>query len=384
MALSHEQQAVELITRSKRILIATKEHAPIDAQATVAALLAYLKKQGKEADAVLPALDASRVPNFLPQREELKPTIGAMRAFNLSLDVTQTPLSELLYDVKDGKLQITIVPKKGEWSPKDVTFKHGDDRYDLVIVVDCPDLASLGSLFREHADFLYRTPIIAIDRDPGHEHFGQVNLVDLTAVSTTEVLFGIFERWNKNMIDETVATALLAGMIAKTQSFRTSNVTPKTLQTASQLIAMGAKREEIVHGLWRSRTVPMLKLWGRALARLEQDRELGLVWSILARQDFIEAGARDNALDGIVSELVAYSPEAKVIVLFAESENATHGARVSIHAMPPHSAQELGRAFGANGSRDLVEFHLSPGEPLVEGTKKVIDRLRETLKATKN
>jgi phosphoesterase RecJ-like protein len=380
MALSNEQQAIELISRAKRILIVTKEHASVDAQASVAALLSFLKKQHKEADAVLPSIDTSRIPNFLPEREALKPTVGAMRAFLLTLDVTQTPLSELLYDVKDGKLHITVVPKQGEWSPKDVTFKHGEDRYDLVIALDCSDMASLGTLFREHADFLYRTPVINIDRDPGNEHWGQLNLVDLTAVSTTEVLFGLFERWNKNAIDEHVATALLAGMIAKTNSFRTANVTPKTLQAASELIAMGAKREEIVHGLWRSRSVPMLKLWGRALSRLETDRELGLVWSVLTRQDFVEAGVHHSALEGIVNELIAYSPEAKVITLISEDDNAHNGAHVSIHTVPPYSAQELGRTFGANGSRDTVSFNLSPGESLVEGTKKIIDRLRETLK----
>jgi len=384
MAFSNEQQAIDLITKSKRILVATKEHAPVDAQASVSAVLAFLKKFGKEADAVLPSLETSRVPHFLPQRENLKSSIGAMRAFQLSLDVTQTPLSELLYDVKDGKLEITVVPKRGEWSPKDVSFRHGNDRYDLVIAVDAVDMASLGTLFREHADFLYRTPVINIDRDPGNEHWGQVNLVDLTAVSTTEVLHGIFERWNKQLVNDEIATALLTGMIAKTNSFRTSNVTPKTLQTASQLIAMGAKREEIVHGLWRSRTVPMLKLWGRALSRLEQDRNFGLVWSVLTRQDFVETGAHENALNGVVSELVSYSPEAKVVVLVSDSEDAKKGALVSIHAVPPYSAQELGRAFGANGTRDCVEFHLTPGEPLVEGLKKVLDRLRETLNATKN
>lgn len=384
MALSHEQQAIELITRSKRVLITTREHAPTDSQAAVAALFGYLKKQHKDCDAVLPGMDAAKVPSFLPHASELQQTLGAMRAFLLSLDVSHVPLSELVYDVKNGKLNITVVPKHGEWTPKDVSFKHGEDRYDLVIAIDCPDMASLGPLFRDHADFLYRTPIIAIDRDPGHEHWAQVNLVDLTAVATTEVLFGMFERWNRHHIAEDIATALLAGMIAKTQSFRSPNVTPKTLQIASQLVTLGAKREDIVHGLWRTRSVPTLKLWGRALSRLEQDREHGIVWTMIARQDFLAAGANDQALDGIVNELVGYAPEAKVIVLAYETEHADKtGACISIHAAPPLSAQELSRAFGASGSRERVDFCLAPGTSLVEGTKTIIDRLRETLKATK-
>lgn len=382
MALTNEQQAIELITRAKRVLIATKEQPTPDALAAVVALASFLKKQKKNVDAIVPGYDAAACPAFLPKLDEIRPVTGAMRAFNLSLDVAKTPLGELMYDVKDGKLEITVVPKSGEWTPKDVSFKHGEDRYDLVIALDCPDMAATGPLFREHADFLYRVNVINIDRDPGNEHWGQLNLVDLTAVSTSEVLFGLFDRWNRHVIDEDIATALLAGMIAKTNSFRTQNVTPKTLASASSLIAMGARREEIVHGLWRTKSVPTLKIWGRALSRLEQNRELGLVWTSLARQDFLDAGADHKALDGVVTELVAYSPEAKIIALVYETDDvAAKGACVTIHVAPPRSATEIGRVFGATGSRDRVDFCLTPGQSLVEGTKMVVDRITQTLKA---
>jgi nanoRNase/pAp phosphatase (c-di-AMP/oligoRNAs hydrolase) len=55
------------------------------------------------------------------------------------------------------------------------------------------------------------------------------------------VLFHLFENWNRHLIDESLATTLLAGMIAKTKSFRTPDVTPKTLSTASQSLAHAAK-----------------------------------------------------------------------------------------------------------------------------------------------
>ncbi len=384
MALTHEQQLIELTTRARRILVTTKENAMPNALAAVVAIVGFLKKLKKNVDAVVPGYDPASHPAFLAKHDEIRGATGAMRAFLLSLDVSKTQLGELLYDVKDGKLEMTLVPKSGEWTASDVSFKHGEDRYDIVLALDCPDMVSTGPLFREHADFLHRTTVVNVDCDAGNEHWGQLNIVDLTAVSTTELLFGLFDRWNRHLIDEEIATALLAGMIAKTNSFRTQNVTPKTLSVASQLIAMGARREEIVHGLWRTRTVPTLKVWGRALSRLEQNRELGLVWTSLARQDFLDAGADHTALDGVVSELLAYSPEAKMIVLVYETETlAQTGACVTIHVSPPHSATEIGRIFGATGSRDRVDFCLAPGQSLIEGTHGVIKRLEETLKTTR-
>ena len=382
MALTHEQQAIEFITRAKRILVATQEHPTADALAAVVALVAFVKKLKKNVDAVVPGYEAKAHPAFLATHEEIRGVTGAMRAFNLSLDVTKTPFGELLYDVKEGKLDITVVPKSGEWTPQDVVFKHGEDRYDLVIALDCPDMASTGPLFREHADFLHRTTVINIDRDPGNEHWGQLNLVDLTAVATTEMLCGLFDQWNRHVIDEDIATALLAGMIAKTNSFRTSNVTPKTLHVASQLITIGARREEIVHGLWRTRSIPTLKLWGRALERLRQDRALGLVWTSISRQDFLEVGADHTTLNGVVTELLTYSPEAKIIVLAYETDEvAQTGTCVTIHVSPPHSAARIGRVFGATGSRDRVDFCLAPGQSLVDGTRMVVERIQETMKS---
>ncbi len=384
MAFNQEQQFIDLITRAKRILIIAKENAPVDAIASVVALTEFLKKLHKEIDSVIPGFKPSCAPKFLKNASSIRPELGAVRSFEITLNISKTPMSEITYDVRDNKLIVSVVPQHGEWTPADVAFTHGADRYDLIIAIDTPDLASLGKLFQEHADFLYRTPVVNIDRDPGNEHWGQLNIVDLTAVASSEIIFGLCGHWNRNLIDEDIATALLAGMIATTQSFRTQNVTPKTLATASELVAMGARREEIVHGIWRTRTIPTLKLWGKTLSRLEQDRELGIVWSTLVRQDFIEAGAGDTALDGIVSELMSYAPEAKIVVLVYETGTAHEtGACVTIHTSPPYSAQELGRAFGAQGSHNKISFCLTPNQSIVEGTQMVIDRIRQTIKATK-
>jgi phosphoesterase RecJ-like protein len=384
MALSNEQQAIELLTRAKRVLIVTRQHAPTDAIASVASTYAFLKKMNKQCDAVAPDYDATMAPKFISGADQIKGTMGAVRAFELSLDVTQNKLNDISYDIKDNKLVVTVVPETGEWSPKDVAFRHGEDRYDLIVALDCQDLQSLGSLFAKHADFFYRTPVINIDRDPGNEHWGHLNLVDLTAVATTEILYGLFARWNRNLIDENLSTSLLAGMISKTQSFRTQNVTPKTLQVAAELIANGARREEIVQGLWRTRTVPTLKLWGTALSRLESDRDHNLVWTTLTRQDFVSAGVSDTALDGIVEELVNYAPEAKVVVIVYEKESShITGACVAIHVSPPYSAVELGRPFGATGTKNKIEFCLVPGTPLVQGVKEVVEKLKGVIRAVK-
>ncbi len=374
MALKPDQQAIDIISRATRILVAAPEHAGPDTVSGAVAVSLLLNKLKKTHDIVVPGVDMHPLPAFLP-KVDARPNIGAVRAFHLEVDVKQSPLSELMYDVKDDKLTVTLVPASGEWSPKDVTFRHGDDRYDLVIAVGAPDMASLGDLFRDHADFLYRTTIVNIGHQSTNENWGQVNLVDLNAVSTTEVLARWIEGWNPDLIDADLATTLLAGMISQTQSFRTPNVTPLTLQASSRLMERGARREEIVHALWRTTPVAELKLWGRALSRLEHDKETGLVWTVLGASDLLETGG--TSLDGMVGELMAYAPEAKVITIMHEERGRL---RVELYAKGAHSAADIARVFGATGTRERATFATGGEGTFVEQARAVAEKIRELLR----
>lgn len=376
MALTPSQQTMEQIQRASRILLVTKERPDRDALAATVGFLLFLKGMGKQVDAVAPGVTQAEIPSFLPAKDQIASSPAAMRASHLILDVTRVPLGEMLYDVNNGTLDITVVPKSGEWAEKDVRFEHGKDRYDLIIALGAPDQRSLGAVARDHADFLYRTTIINIDSDAANEHWGQVNHVDLNAVAVSEVLYRLFDEWNRHAITADMATALLAGMISRTKSFRTKNVTPKTLAAAAQLVALGARREEIVHGLWRTRDVATLKLWGRVLTRLEHVRDAGIAWSVLTPQDLIETKTTGVALEDIVDELLTYTPEAPVIALFQEA-SAGAPSHVTLSTRAPFIAADLARAFGGSGTRDAAIFDLPKDKPFVESIGPTVERLRE-------
>lgn len=350
MARTQEQQAQELIQRARQILVTTRELPSLDALASTFAVGHLLKKVQKSFDIVIPGWKDGQLPAFLSSEGlTIKDKVGALRAFHVKLNVQNVPLSELMYDIREGVLDITLLPREGDWTPQDVVFQSGMDRYDLVITVDANDMTTLGALGREHAEFLYRTPIINIDCSSRNDYWGQVNLVDLTAVSTSQVIYQWIESWDTSFLDAGVATHLLTGMIARTKSFRTPNVTPRTLAIASTLIERGAAREQIIHGLWRTRSVGALKLWGRALSRLSTHAATGLLWTTLTENDLIESGVAFHALDGIVDELISYAPEARAVAVFFQKATQTD---LSLYALPPLNAQELIRPLGGEGTRE--------------------------------
>ncbi len=369
-------QATEAVKRAQRALLVAPENPTPDAVAAVSAALAYLLAQGVTVEALVPNAQLDKLPGYLPEKEKLQAKIGGTRDFRISVDLAKTPIHELSYDVKDGKLHILLTPKNGEWEKKDVDLRPGQDRYDLIVAFGCPDRAELAKTFRDNSDFAFRVPVVNVDYEAKNEHWAPINLVDLTASSVTEVLFSWLRDWNENKIDEKIATALLSGMIANTQSFRTPRVTPQTLERAAKLVSMGADREAVVHQLWRTRPVNTLKLWGRALSRLEQDDERGLIWTTLSRQDIVDSGATEARLDEMVQELIAYSPGAKLACVMVEHDASS--TRVALFAQPPYEANRYGKSLGLDGSKQRVSGAVA--KPLLEAKDLVVQSLRQQLK----
>jgi len=316
--LTQEQQIFEQIKKSKKILITFKRTWNGDAVASALALYLFLKKLDKEVDIMAEKFDQGRIYSFLPGYGQIQHEINNLRKFIISLDITNAQVGQVRYEQDENALNFIISPKEGFFTSDDITSRTGGFNYDLIFTLDTPDLEALGKIYDNDTEFFYKTPIINIDHQSGNEEYGQVNKIELTAVATAEIVFTLLAEYSRDAIDEDIATCLLAGIISKTRSFKTQNITPTALSTASQLISMGARREEIVNRLYRSRPLSVLKLWGRVLARLTSDLDNQLVWSILTRMDFDKTEAGEDDLSEVVDELIVNIPEAKVIVLIYE------------------------------------------------------------------
>lgn len=372
MALQATQQILETIKRASNPLICVPCSAGADGYASAIGLARVLKKLEKDAHIVAADGVTPKQLHFLPGHEAVKPKLENLRRFVIELDASKTKVDELSYEMKDDKLVIHLSPKTGFWDAKDMNVTASGYRYDLIICLGGADLESCGHLYAEHPEFFYRTPIINIDHRAENEHYGQLNVVDLTAVSTGEVCHDLVEAIEPGMIDEEVATAFLTGMIAKTKSFKTKTVTPKTLTTASKLVARGAKREIIVHNLYRTRTVPTLRLWGRALARLKVDHDRKVVWSLLSQQDFLHAGAEEADLPDVVDELIASSPDARIVVLLYES--ADRSVVGLVRAERPEDALQLLAPLKPTGTREEARIAF-PATSVVQAERLMLETL---------
>ncbi len=383
MALTSDRQFTEAVSRASHVLVTFRKEWTVDAVASALALARVLEKKGKRVDVVADGFAAPKTLAFLSKTAEIKSGFHHLQKFVITLDVAKTKIDELSYNVEGDKLRIYVTPKAGRYETKDVTSAMSEFKYDLVIVVDSPDYGSLGSLFSQNTEFFYNKPVINIDHDSANEQFGNMNYVDITATSCAEVVHALLKSTGEHFLDEEIATYLLAGIISKTRSFKSASVTPRTLDIASELVAAGGKRDEVVQNLYRTRSIATLKLWGRALARLKFDPVSKMAWSVLVRQDFIHAGAEEADLTDVIEELMMNSPESEIVGLLYEQDATTApgnvaGICVLVSTEKHASALGLVSALRPEGDRRTARLCF-PNISIVEAEKMVLGTIQKSL-----
>jgi len=297
------------------------------------------------------------------------------------VSTAKAQLDELSYQSDSDKVQIFLKAKNGEqFSPSDVSVAAGIAGYDLIITLGAQTLDDLGELYQQNTDLFFTTPKINLDIAAGNEYFGTINLIDVTASSLAEVVTQVIAALEEAVTDEAVATSLLGGIIANTHSFQDPATTPKTLTTASALIAQGARQQEIIKNLYKTKDFALLKLWGRALARIKTVPEVSLLYSMLTRSDFEKTGEDSDRLTLVLRELLENVAGFQAVALLGEQET---GTRVLIAGLPHANILALTRKLTEEvvhplpllGLYQMAAFNLL--QPITEAEQSLLNAVRE-------
>lgn len=372
--------------KANNVLIVFRRHFSGDSIASALGLYNYLSNKNKRVDMVSEDFALPGQYDFLSKSHLIKKQFSFLQKFVITVDIKDIGIEELNYDVEHEKLRIFVTPKQGLITGNHIRTAQTRFRYDLIVVLDSPDLESLGILYDKHSDLFYQVPMINIDSHSENEHYGHINHVDITATSTSELVYKLIKSDQKAVIDPELATTLLTGIIAKTQSFKTNETKPHTLNIASELINLGADRDTIIKNLYRTRSVNALKLWGQALTHLKHDRSHDLVWTSITREDFVRSGANEYDLHDIVDELISNSPEAEVIALFYEPHHKSE-ENTPVHVLltveKPYDAAKLVGNYGPLlGGKRRVSF-IVEGKRLKEVEDDVITQIKKEMKEVK-
>ncbi len=379
-----KQQTIELIRAAKRIVVMTHQHPDGDAIGSMLALALALRKLGKEVTPIC-ADPAPPTFQFLPATDQITDQLAATSEFLISIDTADIEVDKLGYKnvPEEGKLNIVIKTLRGRITQDKVTLNPGEVSADLLLVLDTNDVERLGSIYERYSDLFYQTPIVNIDHHPGNEYFGKVNWVDLSATSTAEILVSLLESLaaapkgssgkGESLLDADIATLLLAGITTDTGSFQNTNTTPKSFTVAAQLVAAGARQQEIVQHIYKTKPLSTLKLWGKILGNIQHDTEHRFIWSTVASADFKHFEASETETSGVIDELLKTVPGIDFALLLSERSGGLYGSLRGVKKGV--SVAQVASLFDGGGHEMAAAFRIPSGS-LAEHEQEVIAKIR--------
>lgn len=158
------------------------------------------------------------------------------------------------------------------------------------------------SLRSNSHEFPEDTVRVNIDHHGDNPGFGELNLLDAGAPSTTAILYRVFKAGGFP-IDKDIATALYVGLVTDTGRFQYSNTTAEAHRMAAELQEANVDVPWVYRQVYESTPLAKLMLLQRALVHLEIRLGGTLAISWLANDDFVRTGADEGHAEGLIDTL---------------------------------------------------------------------------------
>lgn len=373
-----EDQILKLIDAAASILIMPSSPPDGDSLGSAVAIYLALRKIGKTSTVVCadPIPDALQ---FLPMMNTITNEFSPSPDFIITLDTADSELASLQSELKENKVNIILTAKKGKFSAENVSFSHGENRYDLIITVDTAALQQLGRFYEDNVGLFQEIPVINIDHHASNEQFGLINYVDVMSSATTELLIGIFEameeKYGQDIIDEDIATLLLAGTITDTGSFQNANTNPRSFSNSAKLIKRGARQQEIIQHVFKTKQLSTLRLWGRILSNIKIEKQYRFLWSVITKKDFQDTGSKSDETGGIIDELMTNAPDTDVVLLLKEKDNGllSGSLRTTSEAV---DASEIAGFWEGGGHPKAAGFRIENVTDFAQTAQTIVERIK--------
>ncbi len=229
--------------------------------------------------------------------------------------------------------------------------------HDLIVMLDFAEFKNSGLEMELRGAYQTGQAFINIDHHPGEHEVAEISLVIPTASSTAEILYHIFSQ-NNLPISKDMATCLLTGILTDTQNYTNGATTFTAMQAGSELLRAGARLQQITAHTWQNKDLPILRLWGKVLLRLEEDPQTGLATTVVTLKDLEEENLPAEAAEGVANFLNSLSTSKAVLILREEAEGKVKGSLRTTR--DDVDVAEIAKQYGGGGHKKAAGF-LVPG-----------------------
>ena len=220
------------------------------------------------------------------------------------------------------------------------------------IFLDC------GNIDRMPVDFLAADGVFTINIDHHHDNtlFGDVNLVEVDASSTAEIVYELAVLLGARITPE-MASALYVGLVTDTGKFMYENTNARTHRIAADLIETGVRVDETYRRLYEHVPIEKLRLLSRALEGIQYHCDDRLILSYIGSADYEASGGGEEMTEGIIDHLRSVEG-ARVAALIRDLGDRGRAARkVSLRSSDGEiDVSAIARVHGGGGHKRAAGF----------------------------
>lgn len=211
-----------------------------------------------------------------------------------------------------------------------------------VIVVDCEPQRT-GAI---SSGVLQAKRLVNIDHHQRGRGVGDLVYVAPEEAATSVIIYRLLSKLGISL-DKEIATALYAGIVGDTGSFRHANTNSEVLRIAGELMDFGLEPARIAREIFAMQPLGFLRLLGFALSNLQTAQDGKLVWMSVSYGDFLRYGVDPEATDHLVT-YARMLDSAEIAMVFREVSPGL--VRLGLRANNVDVAA-LARHFGGGGHR---------------------------------
>ncbi len=267
----------------------------------------------------------------------------------------------------------TDIPAKYRFLPDVETIRHVDSlppdlSVDTVVILECPNRSRIGQAAR-YLDAA--STVINIDHHRDSRELGTLNWIDPARSSVGEMVYEYLVAC-EHRVTSPMATQLYTAIMTDTGRFRFNSTSPRTMEIAGELIALGADPKEICDQVYYNLDPSTMRLTALVLNTIEFHNN-GSVCLLTLTKDMLERAQADPAeSDGLV-DFSLFTRGVKVGALLKERDSES--TRVSFRSRDGVNVAELASRFGGGGHFNAAGCTVPMG--LQQAKRALLDMITE-------
>lgn len=224
-------------------------------------------------------------------------------------------------------LKKDVVIYNQEPIPDKFRFLHNADKitnilqketFDVCVIIDASNTQRLGWNINDKRTSL----VVVIDHHRDNSYEGDVNIVDVNASATSEILYKFFKECSIDY-PPYVAEALYGGILTDTGGFQFSNTSSAVLRICADLSDKGADCSKIYREIYSSYSPAGLQLRAQIWSTLQFYRDNRISSMEMHESQINESGANNGEIEGM-SDLALTAADVEVGMFIKYNDSTTH------------------------------------------------------------